>query len=213
MPLVIALTGGIGSGKSSVADMLAKLGAAVIDTDEIAHQLTAPGQAGARAISEAFGAEYLAADGALDRKRMRELVFSDPAAKSKLEALLHPMIRAEVSARLQAVTAATTGSALAPYIVIVVPLLIETGAYRELASRVLVVDCDEQLQIERVSRRSALTTEAVGRIMANQVSRAVRIRNANDIVSNDGDLHALGSAVAALHGKYLELAKYAASPE
>jgi len=213
MPLVIALTGGIGSGKSSVADMLAKLGAAVIDTDEIAHQLTAPGQAGARAISNAFGAEYLAADGALDRKRMRELVFSDPAAKSKLETLLHPMIRAEVSTRLQAVTAATTGGAPAPYIVIVVPLLIETGAYRELASRVLVVDCDEQLQIDRVSRRSALTAEAVGRIMANQVSRAVRVRNANDIVSNDGDLQALGSAVTALHRKYLELAKYAAAPE
>ena len=211
MPLVIALTGGIGSGKSSVADMLAKLGAAVIDTDEIAHQLTAPGQAGARAISNAFGAEYLAADGALDRKRMRELVFSDPAAKSKLEALLHPMIRAEVSTRLQALTAATTGGA--PYIVIVVPLLIETGAYRELASRVLVVDCDEQLQIERVSRRSALTAEAVGRIMANQVSRAVRVRNANDIVSNDGDLHALDSAVTSLHRKYLELAKYSGATE
>jgi dephospho-CoA kinase len=211
MPLVIGLTGGIGSGKSSVADMLAKLGAAVIDTDEIAHQLTAPGQPGARAIGGAFGAEYLAADGALDRKRMRELVFSDPAAKSKLEALLHPMIRAEVSTRLQALTAATTGGA--PYVVIVVPLLIETGAYRELASRVLVVDCDEQLQIERVSRRSALTAEAVGRIMANQVSRAVRIRNANDIVSNDGDLHALDLAVTALHRKYLELAKYSETTE
>jgi dephospho-CoA kinase len=213
MPLVIALTGGIGSGKSSVADMLAKLGAAVIDTDEIAHQLTAPGQPGARAIGAAFGAEFLAADGALDRKRMRELVFSDPAAKTKLEALLHPMIRAEVSARLQAVTDATTGGPRAPYVVIVVPLLIETGAYRELASRVLVVDCDEQLQIERVSRRSALTVQAVGRIMANQVSRAVRIRNANDIVNNDGDLHALSSAVKALHGKYVELAKNSAATE
>ncbi len=102
MPLVIALTGGIGSGKSSVANMLAELGAAVIDTDEIAHQLTAAGQPGARAIGEQFGADYLAADGALDRKRMRERVFSDAPAKQKLEALLHPMIRAEVAARIVA---------------------------------------------------------------------------------------------------------------
>jgi dephospho-CoA kinase len=212
-PLVIALTGGIGSGKSSVADMLAKLGAAVIDTDEIAHRLTAPAQPGARAIGKEFGAEFLAADGALDRKRMRELVFADPAAKTRLEALLHPMIRTAVNAQLMALKDATTGGTRAPYIVIVVPLLIETGAYRELAKRVLVVDCDEQLQIERVSRRSALTAEAVRRIMANQVSRAERIRNANDIVTNDGDLHALGSAVKVLHGKYVELARNSAATE
>jgi dephospho-CoA kinase len=213
MPLVIALTGGIGSGKSSVAGMLAELGAAVIDTDEIAHQLTAPAQPGARAIGKEFGAEFLAADGALDRKRMRELVFADPAAKTRLEALLHPMIRAEVNARLHAESDTATGHPRKPYIVLVVPLLIETGAYRDLARRVLVVDCDEQLQIERVSRRSALATEAVRRIMANQVSRAERIRNANDIVTNDGDLHALSSAVKVLHGKYVELAKNSTAAE
>ena len=207
MPLVIALTGGIGSGKSSAARVLEELGAAVIDTDEIAHELTAPGQAGARAIARQFGAGYLAADGALDRKRMRELVFSEPAAKTKLEALLHPMIRAEVSARLHAETTPSTGCPPAPYIVLVVPLLIETGAYRDLARRVLVVDCDEQQQVDRASLRSALTPETVRAIMANQISRAERLRHANDIVRNEGDLPALRTAVTALHLKYLNLAK------
>ena len=201
MPLVIALTGGIGSGKSSVADILRELGAAVIDTDEIAHSLTAAGQPGARAIGEQFGAEYLAADGALDRKRMRELVFSDAPAKQKLEALLHPMIRAEVKAQTQA----ATGNS-APYLVIVVPLLIETGAYRDLARRILVVDCDEMEQIARVGRRSHLEPAAVKAIMANQVSRAERLRHADDIVRNDGDQPGLRAEVEALHRKYLDIA-------
>ncbi|MBI2294276.1 MAG: dephospho-CoA kinase, partial [Betaproteobacteria bacterium] len=152
MPLVIALTGGIGSGKSTVAAMLGELGAAIIDTDAIAHRLTAPGQPGARAIGEQFGAGYLRADGALDRDRMRQLVFSDPAAKKKLEAILHPMIRAEVNAAVRAAHAA--------YVVIVVPLLIETGAYRELAQRILVVDCSEQQQMARVIQRNGFTPEA-----------------------------------------------------
>ena len=202
MPLVIALTGGIGSGKSSVASMLAELGAAVIDTDEIAHRLTAAGQPGARAIGEHFGAGYLDADGALERNRMRELVFSDPPAKQKLETLLHPMIRAAVGVEMDA--AAKRGGA--PYVVLVVPLLIETGAYRNLARRVLVVDCDEQQQVARASRRSHLGTAEVEAIMANQTSRAERLRHADDIVRNDGDLATLRSAVEALHRKYLDLA-------
>ena len=128
MALVIGLTGGIGSGKTSVASLLAELGAAVIDTDEIAHSLTAAGQPGARRIGEEFGAEFLSADGALDRARMRELVFSDPSAKKKLEGLLHPMIRAAVTARVNAKIATAATRMPAPYIVLVVPLLIETGA-------------------------------------------------------------------------------------
>ena len=208
MPLVIALTGGIGSGKTSVANILAELGAAVIDTDEIAHRLTAAGRPGARAIGEHFGAEYLGADGALDRNRMRELVFSDPPARKKLETLLHPMIRAEVDAEVAA--AAKRGEA--PYVVIVVPLLVETGAYRNLARRVLVVDCDEQQQVARVARRSHLAAAAVRAIMANQVSRAERLRHADDVVRNDGDLAALRSAVEALHRKYLALAVKPAGP-
>jgi len=204
MALVIALTGGIGSGKSSVANILAELGAAVIDTDEIAHDLTAAGQPGARAIAQEFGAGYLDAGGALDRKRMRELVFSDAAAKQKLETLLHPMIRAEVADRIARVTAIT--SSRPPYIVLVVPLLIETGAYRKLAQRVLVVDSDEQQQVARVMRRSQLTPAAVAAIMANQASREERLRHADDIVRNDGDLATLRASVEALHQKYLEKA-------
>jgi dephospho-CoA kinase len=203
MALVIALTGGIGSGKTSVANLLAELGATVIDTDEIAHELTAAGQPGAHRIGEAFGEEYLDATGALDRKRMRELVFVDAAAKQKLESLLHPLIRAEVKARIENVAKKPRGEV--PYIVIVVPLLIETGAYRKLARRVLVVDCDEQQQIARVVHRSGLTPAAVQAIMANQVSREERLRHADDVVLNDGDLQTLRAAVAALHQKYLDL--------
>ncbi len=203
MAPVIALTGGIGSGKTSVANLLGELGAAIIDTDEIAHQLTAPGQPGARAIAAEFGAGYLDADGALDRKRMRELVFSEPSAKQRLEALLHPMIRAQVASRIANYAAKPVEEV--PYIVIVVPLLIETGAYRELARRVLVVDCDEELQVARVVRRSGLTPDAVRAIMANQVTRSQRLAHADDVVRNDGDLTALRAAVETLHREYLQL--------
>ena len=202
---VIALTGGIGSGKSSVTSILKELGAAIIDSDEIAHQLTAPGQAGADAIRRQFGPEFLRADGALDRARMRELVFTDPAAKKKLESILHPLIRAAVSARI-----AAEQRGPAPYIVLAVPLLIETGAYRELAQRILVVDCDEALQVSRVVQRSGLDPEQVRAIMANQVSREGRLRHADDVVDNSADLSALHSAVRALHGKYSALAADAA---
>ncbi len=204
MPLVIALTGGIGSGKSTVAAILGELGAGIIDTDAIAHRLTAPGQPGARAIGEQFGAGYLRADGALDRDRMRQLVFSAPAAKKKLEAILHPMIRAEVDAAVH--------SAHARYVVIVVPLLIETGAYRDLAQRVLVTDCSEKQQMTRVIQRNGLTAEAAQAIMASQVSRAERLEHADDVVRNETDLAALRADVVALHRKYLDLAKGGSSP-
>ena len=203
MPPVIALTGGIGSGKSSVAAIFKELGAAIIDTDEIAHQLTAPGQPGARAINEQFGSGYLREDGALDRDRMRKLAFSDPAAKKDLEAILHPMIRAGVDAAVKA--------AHAPYVVIVVPLLLETGAYRELAQRVLVIDCSEEQQIARVMRRNALAADAVRAIMASQVSRSERLKHADDIIRNETSLAALRAEVVALHREYLELAKASGS--
>ena len=202
MPLVIALTGGIGSGKSSVAAILKELGALIIDTDEIAHRLTAPDQPGARAIGAQFGHGYLRQDGALDRERMRELVFSDPAAKKKLEAILHPMIRAEVSAEISA----AVQRARAPYVVIVVPLLVETGAYRDLAQRILVVDCSEEEQIARVTQRGGLAADAVRAVIASQVSRAERLRHADDIVRNETDLVTLRADVVALHRKYLQLA-------
>jgi dephospho-CoA kinase len=204
MALVIALTGGIGSGKTSVANMLAELGAAIVDTDEIAHEMTAAGQPGAVQIGAEFGAQYLDATGALDRARMRELVFSDAAAKQKLEAVLHPMIRSEVQARVDEL--ARRPHAEVPYIVIVVPLLIETGAYRDLAQRILVVDSIERQQVARVMHRSNLTPAAVEAIMANQVTREQRLSHADDVVRNDSDLQALREEVAALHQKYLGLA-------
>jgi len=205
MPLVIALTGGIGSGKSSVAAILKELGASIIDTDEIAHRLTAAGQPGAKAIGDQFGPDYLRKNGALDRERMRKLAFSDPLARKKLEAILHPMIRAEVDTAV--------GDAVGPYVVIVVPLLIETGAYRDLAQRTLVVDCSEQEQMTRVMQRNELAPDTVRAIMASQVNRAERIKYADDIISNETTPAALRAGVVLLHRKYLDLAKAADSPK
>jgi dephospho-CoA kinase len=198
MPYVIAVTGGIGSGKSSVATIFENLGVAVVDTDRISHHLTSAGQPGARIIADQFGPEFLRADGALDRDRMRTMVFSDAAARKKLEGILHPMIRAEVASAVQ--------RAQSPYVVVIVPLLIETGAYRDLARRVLVVDCSEAQQIVRASRRDGLATEAVQAIMASQATRTERLRHADDIVLNESTLEALAAAVGALHLRYLAFA-------
>ena len=199
MRFCVGLTGGIGCGKSQKTDMFASLGADVVDTDAIAHELTGPGGLAMSAIAEAFGSEYVRSDGSLDRARMRELVFSDPGAKGRLEAILHPMIRAESYRRVQ-------GSG-APYVVLVVPLLLETGAYRDVVSRVLVVDCDESQQIARTMKRSRLTEEAVRRIMCAQLPRARRLQAADDVLSNDADIDSVRSQVETLHERYLEAAK------
>lgn len=198
MPFCVGLTGGIGSGKSTAASLFGEHGAAIVDTDAISHELTRPGGHAVEAIREAFGAGFIAADGGLDRPRMRERVFGDPAAKSKLEAILHPMIRTSARARVDA--------ALAPYVILVVPLLLETGAYRDVIRRVLVVDCSEARQIERATRRSNLSAEAVRAIMASQLPRAERLARADDVLDNDGDLAGLRRQVAALHANYLALA-------
>ena len=195
MAFRVGLTGGIGSGKSKAADMFAALGADVIDTDVISHELTGPGGAAMTAIGQAFGADYVAADGSLDRARMRSLVFSDPAARARLEAILHPLIRAEAGRRMQASTA--------PYAILVVPLLLETGAYREFLDRVLVVDCDESKQIARAMARSRLSEEDVRRIMSAQLPRADRVRQAHDVISNDSDIETLSREVEAMHEQYL----------
>jgi len=198
MRFCVGLTGGIGCGKSKAADMFAALGADVVDTDVIAHELTAPGGGAMAAIAAAFGEEYVRTDGALDRARMRELVFSDQTAKNRLEAVLHPMIRAESRKRVE--------SGSGPYVVLVVPLLLETGSYLELIDRVLVVDCDESQQVERTMARSRLTEDAVRRIMAAQLPRARRLEQANDVLSNDGDINSLRAQVEALHQQYLTAA-------
>ena len=195
----VGLTGGIGSGKSKAADMFAVLGADVVDTDAISHALTGPAGAAMPQLREAFGDEYVRPDGSLDRARMRGLVFGDPAAKRALEGVLHPLIRAEVRRRIE--------SSVAPYVMVVVPLLLETGAYHELLDRTLVVDCDEATQIRRVQSRSGLTEDEVRRIIAAQIPRAERLARADDVLSNDGDIETLRAGVEALHRKYSRAAE------
>lgn len=199
--LIIGLTGGIGSGKSAAAAMLKELGAGLVDADAIAHELTAPGGAAIPAIRGEFGDTAVSADGALDRAAMRRLVFADAAAKLRLEAILHPLIRAETQRRCEEAMVAG-----APYVVLVVPLLIESGDYRRRVTRVAVVDCAEETQVTRVMARSGLTREEVQRIMAAQVNRAERLAAADDVIDNDGDMEALRVQIEALHRLYLELA-------
>ena len=203
MAFVIGLTGGIGSGKSAATAIFDELGAGIVDTDVIARELTRDGGAAMPAIRERFGPEYVAADGSLDRARMRRLVFQDPGAKRDLEAILHPLIRAESRARIAASDR--------PYAIVVVPLLLETGAYRELTDRVLVVDSAEERQVERAARRSAITEDEVRAIMAAQLPRASRLAGADDVLSNDGSMDELRHRVTELHAKYLNLARQSAA--
>jgi dephospho-CoA kinase len=198
----VGLTGGIGCGKSSAAKIFRELGAAVIDTDDIAHELTAADGVALAAIRREFGADYIAADGKLDRPRMRQLAFSDPAARKRLEAILHPLIRNESKARIAA--------AREPYVIVVVPLLLETGAYSGLIQRVLVVDCDEAHQLERTTRRSGLSDAEVRAIMAAQLPRGERLAAADDVLHNDADLEALRRQAEALHANYLAFARASA---
>lgn len=200
MSFVVGLTGGIGSGKSTVADSFARRGAALVDTDAIAHELTGPQGGAMREIAAAFGDDVLRADGALDRVVMRRLVFSDRSAKASLEAILHPLIRQQSELLCAAAVAA-------PYVLLVVPLLVESGGYRQRADRILVVDCDEAVQVSRVMARSGLTAEAVRAIMTTQASRAERRAAADDLVHNDGGLDALAPQIDVLHQHYLDLAR------
>ena len=195
---VVGLTGGIGSGKSAAADEFARLGATVVDTDVIAHQLTEAGGAAVPQIERLFGAEFVR-EGRMDRQRMRQRVFSDPAAKKTLEGLLHPLIRAESERRIAA--------AGGPYVVHVVPLLIESTGYRNRVDRVLVVDAPEEAQLARVRERSRLAEDEVRAIIRSQASREARRAAADDVLDNAGTLEALRNQVAVLHQKYLQFAK------
>ena len=194
----IGLTGGIGSGKTTVANLFGELGASLVDTDAIAHALTAPEGLAIAPIRAHFGDEFIDARGAMDRGRMRHHVFSHPNARHALEAILHPLIRSETLRQAEA----ATGS----YVIFVVPLLVESGTWVGRASRILVVDCPEEEQIARVMQRNGLQRDEVEAIMAAQASRQARLAVADDIIDNGGDNAALPDQVSALHARYLTLA-------
>ena len=191
---VIGLTGGIGSGKSTVADRLVAHGAALVDTDAIAHALTGPGGDAIEPIRAAFGDAVVAADGRMDRAAMRTIAFSDPDARKRLEGILHPMIRSRTQSGIAA--AVRDG---APYVIVAVPLLVESGDWRGRYDRVLVVDCPPEVQVERVMARSALPREQVDAILAAQATRAQRLAAADDVIDNGGPPAALYAQVARLH--------------
>ena len=199
---LIGLTGGIGSGKTAISDLLAKFGAGIVDTDLIAHQMTAPHGAAMALIEEQFGPNFIAADGALNRDKMRSLVFTKPEARKSLEAITHPLIRQETIR--QGLDLSKKG---VPYLVFVVPLLIESGSWMELIDRLVLVDCPKETQIQRVMQRSNLPREDVERILAAQARREERLKHADIVIKNQGSLKDLEVEVQNLHQKLLQFQK------
>jgi dephospho-CoA kinase len=189
---LVGLTGGIGSGKSTVADIFAGFGARIVDTDLISHQLTQAGGEAIDAIRASFGGRYIAADGSLDRGAMRNLVFAHPDEKRRLETILHPLILAQTRLRAESPTDA-------PYTLVVVPLLFESGHYRDWLQRIITVDCSEETQISRTIQRSGLDETSIRAIMAQQLSRSERTRLADEVIRNDGSLDELKSQVVGIH--------------
>ncbi len=197
---VVGLTGGIGSGKSAVASIFEELGVGVIDTDQIAHRLTALGGQAIASITAAFGANVITEDGAMDRHKMRALAFADAAVKLQLESILHPMIREEVAAALHACEQKNNGQR--GYVMLAVPLLFERMTFVSQLWRTIAVDCAEASQIARVVVRSALSHEQVAAIMANQLPRRVRLQLADDVIHNQFDIANLRAQVNALNHRY-----------
>lgn len=197
---IVGLTGGIGSGKTFVADLFARRGVTIVDTDVIAHRITAPRGAAMARIAREFGEAFVASDGSLDRPKMRALVFADGQAKARLEAITHPLIREE--------TQRETAAARGPYVITVVPLLVEAGGWRSRFDRILVVDCSVETQIARVMRRNGFAREEVSAIIARQATREARLAAADDVLVNeDCPPERLGDEVRRLHETYLSLAK------
>jgi dephospho-CoA kinase len=196
--LRVGLTGGIGSGKSTAAALFAGHGVPVIDADEIARQLVAPGQPAYQEILQDFGNELVSTSGNLDRDRLRSIVFNDPEKRQRLEGILHPLVRREIQRQTQRLQA--------PYCIIVIPLLIEANQ-RDLVDRVLVIDTDEALQLQRVVERSRLTNDEVRKIIGAQLNRSERLRHADDVILNNTDLGQLRASVDALHERYLALTR------
>ena len=196
--LKVGLTGGIASGKSTVAKLFGALGIPIIDTDQVAREVVEPGQPPLERLVERFGPSILTPDGHLDRPALRNIVFSDPKARADLEALTHPAIGAAVEA--------LSARAKGPYQILVIPLLVEKNLGPQL-ERVLVVDCSEELQIRRLQARDGSTLEQARAILDAQASRAARVKAAHDVITNDRDMGALRDRVAELHTSYLELAR------
>ena len=193
----IGLTGGIGCGKTTVANFFAELGVSIIDTDVIAHSLTTPGGAAITRIQEEFGVEFITHDGAMDRQKMRDLVFKNPDAKQRLEKILHPKIRLACEAAAQV--------AQGSYLIFVVPLLIESGNWSQRVQKILVIDCEEETQITRVMQRNHFDRQQVLDIMRAQISRTERVQHADDVVNSEQDLMQVKQQVEVLHQKYLKL--------
>ena len=200
VPYVVGVTGGIGSGKSTVCEEFAALGAPVIDTDQVAREVVAPGTPGLAALVAAFGQDILNDQGELDRRRMRQQVFANPALRQQLEAILHPLIRTGTQEKIDA--------AGYPYCLVCIPLLVERGGVNRV-DRVLVIDVPEAVQIARVIARDELTASEAAAIMQSQASREQRAAVANDVLENSGPLSALRPQIAALHARYLQLAQAA----
>ncbi|PXW88332.1 dephospho-CoA kinase [Nitrosomonas sp. Nm84] len=199
MTFIVGLTGGIGCGKSSASKLFSDLGIDVIDTDVIARQLTESGGSAIHMIQEAFGNSFITPDNALNRNKMRDLIFSNSAARLKLEKILHPHILKETALQIEQVHSS--------YAIIVVPLLFETNDYSNIIQRTLVIDCDEQQQLSRTMARSHLPQQKVRTIMATQISRKIRLQRADDIIINNQDIDCLRIQVLHLHHQYLSLAK------
>lgn len=198
--LRVGLTGGIASGKSTVARLFSALGVPIIDADVLSREVTAPGSPLLRHVAERFGEAFIGADGSLDRRALRRVVFADPQARADLEALTHPAIFQAMEQR-----SATAGG---PYQILVLPLLVEKS-HAALAHRVLVVDCDESLQIRRLQARDGSTLEEARAILAAQAPRAARLQAADEVITNDGDLQSLRIQVERCHSRYLQLAAQA----
>jgi dephospho-CoA kinase len=199
---LIGLTGGIGSGKTAVSELLGKLGAGIVDTDLIAHQITAPNGSAIKAIEQKFGAEFINATGALNRSKMRALVFTDSGARKQLEAITHPLIRQETIRQAKELNQNGV-----PYLVFVVPLLIESTSWNGVPDLLVVVDCPKELQIQRVMQRSNLTRVEVEKILQAQTSREDRLKHADIVLENQGNLKELEADVAQLHQKILQIKK------
>lgn len=197
--LIIGLTGGIGSGKTTVANYFAELGITIIDADIVAREVVKPNKFAYEKIIEYFGTNILSANQEIDRKKLREIIFSDANAKAWLEQLLHPLIRQEMNSQIK--------NAESPYIIMVIPLLVESLEPNPLVNRILVVDAPESIQVQRTSQRDSILSEQVQAIMNTQATREQRLMKADDIIVNDGDLNSLYEQVKSLHEQYLLLAR------